>query len=175
MATPQPTVTTAPPSARPLLWTILFLLSACTITGEGASAADPDFAEMIETRYAQPFRTGDLERWLEVFAEDATALHNRRPADVGKPAIAAFGQLVFSTFRAQTFELKVREVRRQGDWVMTWGDFRSLLVNRATGEPAPWGPESGKFLFMWERGADGVWRIVVDMGNSGSDQFEAGE
>ncbi|MCP5179962.1 MAG: nuclear transport factor 2 family protein [Pseudomonadales bacterium] len=152
----------------PAIW-----LVACT--AQPASREDDAFfADLVQSRYAQPFRQGNLDAWLAAFADDATALHNRRPADSGKVAIEAFGRLVFTTFRAERFELKVREVRRQGNWALTRGDFASHLVFRDSGESAPWGAETGKFLLLWERGADGVWRIVLDMGNAGSDQFGDG-
>ncbi len=137
-------------------------LTACAST----PPAPADFEAMVQSRYVEPFRSADLERWLEVFADDAVALHNRRPADEGKDAIRAFGNLVFDTFKAAQFDVEVKGVRQQGDTVTTWGTYASHLKFRATGEDAPWGPERGKFLFVWQRGADGVWRIVIDMGNA---------
>ncbi len=128
--------------------------------------ATVDFAAMVESRYVEPFRAADLERWLQVFADDAVALHNRRPADEGKDAIRAFGTLVFDTFQAARFDVEVQGVRLQGDTATTWGTYASHLKFRATGEDAPWGPERGKFLFVWQRAEDGVWKIVFDMGNA---------
>ncbi len=124
------------------------------------------FEQMVQNRYAEPFRSGDRERWLDVFADDAVALHNRRPADVGIDAIRAFADVVFGNLRAAQFDLTVEEVKREHDWVYTRGRYTSHLVVKETGESMRWGPERGKFLLLWARGNDGVWRVILDMGNS---------
>ena len=144
---------------------LLFALTCLTACAQNKQAP-ANFENMVQERYVTPFRDADIERWLAVFADDAVALHNRRPADEGKEAIRAFGELVFGTFRAKQFDVVVRSVVVDGDHATTWGTYRSHLQFRDSGADAPWGPESGKFLFVWRRGEDGVWRIVIDMGNA---------
>jgi len=142
----------------------IVVLAACAASTRPA----PDetwFRERVARTYVEPFRRGDVETWLEVFAEDAVALHNRRPADVGKAAIRAFGLAVHEHFNIERFDVNVREVRSSGDWVLTRGDFVSRFTLKADGS-SPWGEEEGKFVLLWERQDDGVWRILVDMGNS---------
>ena len=147
----------------------LFTVLTLSILANVVHAEDPlheTFAQMIEQRYAAPFRAGQLDKWLEVFDDHAVALHNRRPADQGKAAIRKFGELVFSTFRAAKFSVTLTEARRNHDTVITHGTYASHLIFKETGESAPWGPEQGKFLFIWERQSDGGWLITVDMGNA---------
>lgn len=150
---------------------LLLLLSLCTscATSMGpAQPAVPDddyFINLVENGYAAPFRAGHLELWQQAFADDAVALHNRRPADRGIVAIAAFGKAAHEYFDVRQFDVRVTDVRRSRDWAYTVGEFTTHFVNKSDGL-APWGVEQGKFVLLWERQADGGWKIILDMGNS---------
>lgn len=148
-----------------------FAVAGCQSTpGSSTSSNCPsdgvDFSQMFEQRYAQPFKEGRAVDWATVFANDAVALHNRRPADIGIEKITAFGELVADTFHLAQYDVEVVDTRVGCDWAISHGIFTSAFVFRETGEAAPWGPESGKFLVAWEYIKDNGWRIVADMGNS---------
>lgn len=146
----------------------LILLSFLLLAGCAAHPRAPDeagFRRMVAKDYVAPFKAGDYARWLEVFADDAVAMHNRRPADAGKPAIRAFAAAVESYFRLARFDVTVTEVRVDGNIAWTRGEYTSEFVNKSDGK-SPWGVEQGKFLFIWQRQGDGTWKIVLDMGNS---------
>ncbi len=125
-----------------------------------------DFDQIFAEQYAKPFREGDAETWAQLFATDAMALHNRREADIGQDAIRAFGQLVANTFRLGRYDVALDETRRFCDWAVSRGSYQSEFIFRETNEPAPWGPQAGKFLIVWTLDDDKNWRILVDMGNS---------
>jgi ketosteroid isomerase-like protein len=147
---------------------LLVLMSVAVLTGCAAQPPAPDdaqFRTMVAERYVAPFKSGDYARWLEVFADDAVAMHNRRPVDAGKPAIRAFATAVGEHFKVARFDVEVSEVRIDGNVAWTRGEFTSEFVGKADGK-SPWGVEHGKFLLIWQRQPDGVWKIVLDMGNS---------
>ena len=152
--------------ARCLPVAMVLFLSACA-TAPRAVPDDSFFRALVAEKYVAPFRGGDVDTWIDAFAEHAVALHNRRPPDEGKAAIRAFGEAVRANFRVERFEVNVRQVSSSGDWVLTRGDFVTRFVNRADGS-TPFGEEHGKFVLLWERQADGRWQIVLDMGNSGA-------
>ena len=147
---------------------MLLMVSACSQAPETRSCADAnvDFSKLFKEQYVDPFRNGDAEQWVQVFANDAVALHNRRPVDVGAEAIGAFGQVVADTFEFAEYEPRIVETRTGCGWAMSRGEYRSSLIFKESGEPAPWGPEEGKFLIIWEQQENGEWKIVADMGNS---------
>ena len=126
----------------------------------------PNFEELFLEEYARPFKSGDIDSWIKLFADDAVALHNRREADVGKDAIEAFGRIVSQYFEVQEFDTTLEDVHTSGEWAFTRGTFISKLVSRDNGKAAPWGREKGKFFLLWERQDDGSWKVIVDMGNS---------
>jgi ketosteroid isomerase-like protein len=141
----------------------VFVLAGCA--AQPPAPEDAQFRAMVAERYVAPFKSGDYARWLEVFADDAVAMHNRRPVDVGKPAISAFAAAVGEYFRLARFDVDVKEVRTDGNVAWTRGEYVSEFVGKADGKSA-WGVERGKFLLIWQRQPDGVWKIVLDTGNS---------
>jgi ketosteroid isomerase-like protein len=142
---------------------VLALLAGCAAAPRAPGEAD--FRRMVAESYVAPFKAADYPRWLEVFADDAVALHNRRPADVGKSAIKDFAAAVEANFRLARFDVAVSDVRIDGNVAWTRGEYTSEFVSKASGT-SPWGVENGKFLLIWQRQADGSWKIVLDMGNS---------
>jgi ketosteroid isomerase-like protein len=118
----------------------------------------PDFDALFAERYMKPFNTKDIPAWLDAFAEDAVGMHNGLPPLVGRDAIRGFGEAVRDGFELAEIDARVDEVQHAGDWVYTRG--------KAGNQGAPSGQQQGKFLLLWERQADGDWKIILDMGNS---------
>lgn len=141
-------------------------LSGCT---DIAPKTGPAEAKALETRflnqYVVPFRNQEVEQWVKVFTEDAVGLHNTRPADVGKAAIAEFGAQVAAFLNIDQFDVKVSQVRfsESGDWAYLWGTYASRFSTKE-GQPAPVGG-NGKFFTLWGKQPDGEWKIIIDMGN----------
>lgn len=152
-----------PKTAVSLLLLLTLMLGGCATQTRAPDEAQ--FRRMVAERYVAPFKSGDYVRWLDVFADDAVAMHNRRPVDVGKAAIRDFAAGVGRHFRLARFDVEVKEVRIDGNVAWTRGEFVSEFVGKVDGK-SPWGVERGKFLLIWQRQADATWKIVLDMGNS---------
>jgi uncharacterized protein (TIGR02246 family) len=120
----------------------------------------------MDDRYIAPFMAGDIPRWLEVFTDDAVALHNFMPPMKGKEAISQFGTFVAGNLTIAEMKVTLSEVRVSGDLAYSWGTYHSRLLIKATGEPMPGHSENGKVLFVWKRQNDGTWKIAADMGNA---------
>ena len=146
---------------------LLLIVSAMTSGCAMQTRVNDDayFRNLVANAYVKPFAQGDTERWLSAFADDAVAMHNRRPVDAGKPVIREFADAVARYFRIEQFDVTVTQVRRSGDWALTRGEFVSRFVNKSDGQ-SPWGQEHGKFILLWERQANDEWKIILDMGNS---------
>ncbi|MDG1906628.1 MAG: hypothetical protein P8I38_13470 [Arenicella sp.] len=154
---------------------VLLVASGCQTTEEIADSVATavhcpsegvNFSKLFNQVYVVPFREGRAQKWAEAFADDAVALHNRRPADIGNEKIASFGKMVASTFRFGQYDVEVVDTRVGCNWAISHGIFTTAFIFRETGEPAPWGPETGKFLIAWEYIDEDGWKIVADMGNT---------
>ena len=142
------------------------LLQAFSVALQAETAHDDAyFRELVATRYVEPFRSGDVDRWIQAFDDQAIAMHNRRPMDRGRAAIEAFGRMVHTHLELREYEVEVTDIRRSGHWVYTAGRYTTHFVSREDGS-APFGREEGKFLLLWAQQKDGDWRIIVDTGNS---------
>ena len=130
-----------------------------------AQEDDAFFVDLVANSYVEPFRAGDIDRWIRAFDKEAIAMHNRRPIDRGREAIETFGRAVHQHFRLQEYQVEVTDIRRSAQWVYTVGSYTTHFISRDDGS-APFGREQGKFLLLWERKADGDWKIILDTGNS---------
>jgi uncharacterized protein (TIGR02246 family) len=145
----------------------------CAAAAMMGCAHDPDRGSLeqelrarVQSAYVEPFKQGDIERWVGIFTDDALALHDGPPPMKGRDQIRAFGERVKANFDIRVFDVVVDEVRTDGRWALTTGHYTAHFVPRSQNAYAgAAGPRQGKFLFLWER-RDGVWRIMTDMGNS---------
>ncbi len=152
--------------------TLRTLASAIGILGASmylfgcANQAQPTASEVrqwVAERYVAPFRDGDVNTWLQVFSDDALAMHNTLPPLRGHEAIRGFGEMVHTNLDIQRFDVRVLEVTDKGSFILTDGSFVSRMVPKGS---APDGPDAtGKFVLLWQRQPDGQWRVVLDMGN----------
>ena len=139
-----------------------------------ASRAESPSAELsdllkneFQTRYIQPYVSGNTDEWVKVFTENAVALHDGIPAISGRAAIYDFGTRVAENFSIVRLDATIDEIRREGNWAWTRGHFDATFEARSnTAPPGVAGDRSGKFLLIWEHQPDGQWLVSLDMGNS---------
>lgn len=153
----------------------LLLILACLLLAPGCSNQDrqagseadlPDFEQLVLNGYIEPYKTGDVERWLDVFADDAVGMHNTLPPLEGKQALRQFAETVHSTFNIEQLDVTVDAVIQSGDWVLTRGNFVADFVPRNVDAENQPNPRQGKYILLWERQTDGAWKIILDMGNN---------
>ena len=113
--------------------------------------------------WAAATATGDLERALAYWTDDAIVLPPDQPAVVGKAAIRAFVQSAASlpgfsiTWQP---ELAVVSVD---------GDMAYMIERNQTTVADPTGAlqtHFGKAVTIWRKQSDGAWRCVVDTWNN---------
>ena len=158
----------APSSAvHVVLLTATLVVGAPGCVGKNArDATDEGFRRLIDERYVAPYKNGQLDRWLDIFADDAVALHDGLPPLEGKSAIREFGEAVSANFVIEKMDVTVQKIQHSKDVAWTWGTFSASFAARSDqAPPGVAGPRTGKFLFIWRWEADGRWRIVLDMGN----------
>ncbi len=146
---------------------ILALAGFAAACSKPPPAPDPDaFQDMVMSHYVAPYKVGDIATFIEAFAEDAVLLPAHAPVQVGRQAIREHVGQLAETFRFREYLVQVEEIRIQGDWALTRGSYTSMRVYRQSSEPAPGGRDTGKFILLWARQADGQWRIITAMDNS---------
>jgi ketosteroid isomerase-like protein len=112
--------------------------------------------------WAAATATGDLERALAYWTDDAIVLPPDQPAAVGKAAIRAYIQQAASMPGFSiTWEPELAVVSETGDMGYMVERNRVTFID-GTGALQT---RHGKGVTVWRRQTDGTWRCVVDTWN----------
>lgn len=112
---------------------------------------------LVET-WMRATLAGDLDRVLELMAEDVVFLGAGRPPMRGKEAFAAASRAMEGKVRVEG-RADVQEVRVFGDWAYCWNQLTVTTHPADGGAPAE---RSGPALSVLRRNPDGRWVIFRD-------------
>ena len=151
------------PSAFVLLVTIS--LAACSVqtqvVRESDEAAVRDTLAALAGRFSRAYEAGDAAAMAALYTDDAVLLPNRATEVVGREAIEAYWALPDGE-RITAHAITPLAIEVDGDVATDYGTY--TVSGEANGEA--WGPGLGNYLIVWRRGADGRWRMHLDMWNA---------
>ncbi|HXX30152.1 MAG TPA: nuclear transport factor 2 family protein [Myxococcaceae bacterium] len=141
-------------------------LIALGLLGCATTAAPPSALESARKGIAEGGRIisaamliGNAERVATVFTDDATYLPLRQPGFVqGRQALIEYFRARFASTRFLEVELVTTSLDVSGDMAYEIGTNR---LRTQSGGAAPV-TVTGRYLTVWRRGADTVWRIQAD-------------
>ncbi len=137
---------------------ILFLL-ACQPAASGLSEADKAAIAKTSEAFLKAMQERDWEALGATYTEDAVLMPPNMPSVKGRAAIKAhFGE--FPEVSESTLETV--EVAGCGDLAYVRGEY-SLTISMDDGEPIV---DTGKYIEIREKQADGSWLIKRDMYSS---------
>jgi ketosteroid isomerase-like protein len=113
--------------------------------------------------YVNYMNTGDFEKWLSLWNEEAVQMQPYVPALVGVEKIGKAMRQVFEKNKIEIYIKEINEVIVHHDMGLTRLDYTLTLVDR-NGKRIPLYPE-GKTLTIWSRQKDGSWKITHDCSN----------
>jgi len=121
---------------------------------------DRDAIEAAAADWKASFLAGDYERLAQHYAKDAVLLPPDAEPIQGRAAIAA----TFESFPMTSgMSAEIVEIDGRGSLAYVHGRYSMNIV--VPGEPFPL-VDDGKYLEIWRKGSDGVWRITYDMFSS---------
>jgi uncharacterized protein (TIGR02246 family) len=126
-------------------------------------AEDENVIREMENEAWKIIQAKDLDGFMSYYAEDALALYSNKPVLTGKDAIRENWTATFAQpgFAMSGQPVKV-DVSRGGDMAYVQGIY-ALASNDAAGKPLE---DKGKYVVIYRKGADGKWKVVIDIGNS---------
>jgi uncharacterized protein (TIGR02246 family) len=113
-----------------------------------------DFAAALTT-FSDSFAAGDVDRFLELFADDARVLLHEQPALLGLPAISESFVELFAGVDTSAFAIELDVVDVSGDRAYVLASFTETLVIR----DGPTVDVDGRIVIYWRRDPDG-WRVI---------------
>ncbi len=145
--------------------TVLALLSAgCTQSPAPDPAAEEASLRAAATAYQAAASAKDARAVVEFYDDEAMMVPPGADRVEGIEAVRTYRFGFIETPGVElVFTLDRVEVSERGDmgWTLATGD---ITINRPDGPP---GRDRVRDFHTWRRQADGSWKIVVDMWNSG--------
>ena len=131
----------------------------------GSIAQDPARTGIAKTRneYVAAWKAANANKIAALYTENAQVLYPNRPAVTGRSAIVDYFKGFFAEFPQNEFELVSHEIEIAGPWAFDRGTYRWKGSPRAGGKPVQ---DSGKYLVILQRQANGEWQVARDMDNS---------
>ena len=125
---------------------------------------DAERSELMKTsrEWARVAASGDLERTLSFWSDDAIVMPPGQPAVVGKAAILEFLRQTSAIpgFRS-TWEPEQSSVANEGD-VGYMVERNRVTFSEPTGTSRV---QFGKAVTVWRKDSTGAWKCVVDIWN----------
>jgi uncharacterized protein (TIGR02246 family) len=141
-----------------------FVLSSAALAANAEENAKDVRAEILrlDAEWSQAAESGDLEKILSYWSDDASVFPPGSPALVGKAAIRAY---VAQSLQMPGFRIswKTNEVS-----VAAGGDLAYGIGTNRVSFDGPDGKRvtvEGKAVTVWRKDASGAWKCVVDIWN----------
>lgn len=149
---------------------VALLVSGCASSPPGVSVEDEAATLMrLSREWSEVAGSGDLERTLAYWADDAVMMIPGQPPIRGKEAIREF---VESSAAVPGFSVKWEPLEAH---VSASGDMAYLIERNQfsfTDSSGALVTESNKVLTVWRKQDDGTWKNVIDMWNADPGAWE---
>ncbi len=124
--------------------------------------ADVDAVNALLEQAVKAFNAGDVDAFMDCFADDAVWMLPNQPAITGKEAARTWYQDVFerTAFDVTPY---TDDLMVAGEWAYARRTYKGEVVRRATGEHISRG---SKRISILHRQTNGTWKIAHDIWNS---------
>jgi uncharacterized protein (TIGR02246 family) len=139
----------------------LIILAACNQSNIDTQAEGEKLMS-LSREWSAVAGTGDIEKTLGYWADDATVMSPGQPAIKGKEGIRAMveGMSKIPGFKISWEPLSV-SVSKSGDMAYLV-EQNQVTVSDSSGNPIT---QYNKAVTVWRKEADGTWKNVIDMWN----------
>ena len=140
------------------------LATACTKTVPDTRDADIKAVKDVEAAWVNDIATKDVDKFASHYSDDASVLMPNAPIINGSDNIkVALKPMLADPNFALTFQSTRAEASKGGGFVYTVGTYS---MTRSGPKDKTAVTETGKYLTVFKKQADGSWKAVADMMNS---------
>ncbi|MCH7567303.1 MAG: SgcJ/EcaC family oxidoreductase [Nitrospirae bacterium] len=138
----------------------VFSLTACRTSGPaGLSEADRAAIEATSKAFVEGVNAKDWAAVAATYTEDAALMPPNGPSVEGRANIQAF---VEAFPPISDFNFEIIEVEGQGDMAYVRGTY-TMTITPEGGDPIT---DTGKYIEIRKKQADGSWKVQVDCFNA---------
>jgi len=133
----------------------------------GTAAADDTKIEQalrdLDAKWSAAAGAKDIDKTVSYYSEDAVVMPPNAPSAKTREAIrSAWKEMLTTPGAALSWKATKVEVAKSGDMACVSGTYEETTTD-ASGKPVK---DRGKYVEVWEKQADGTWKVVADIWNS---------
>jgi uncharacterized protein (TIGR02246 family) len=129
-------------------------------------AALKDAIQAREKEWSAAFLAGNAAGIAALYAEDAVSIQPAGDSWTGRAAITKGEQAQFDTLAVTAREDIAEEVIPVGDnFAVEVGHYSYQATSKTNKQPRA---SSGRYMVLWRKDTDGVWRLLRDIGAEAS-------
>ena len=138
-----------------------------------AGAGDAKAAvEQVEQAVLEAFQAKDLNRLAGYYGEDATVMMaGQAPAKGGEEIKKSLAGFMSDPNFSLSFDNESTRIAGSGDLAYTRGTYTVSYTNPQTKQKQS---ERGSYVSVFEKAADGSWKIIEDIATPGGGQQQGG-
>ena len=120
--------------------------------------------QKINNEMAQAMVSGNSEKSLSYYANDAISMPNNAPMVEGIDAIRKSNQeMMQSGMQIKSFEFTTKKVKLCDSMITEIGTYKGSFMMPNMQQPVE---DQGKYLTIWEKQADGSLKIKIEIWNA---------
>ena len=150
---------------KPLLLCSCFALLSFAFVGT-ASAANTKIEQALrdlDAQWSKDAGAKDVDKTVSYYAEGAVVMPPNAPSAKTRETIrSTWKELLTSPGAAISWKATKVEVAKSGDLAYVSGTYEETMTD-ASGKSVQ---DHGKYVEVWEKQADGTWKVVADIWNS---------
>ncbi len=156
--------------------TSVFLITILIVTAFNAQCqSKEDIKAQIKKLNAQmtdAMMTGDYEKNLAMYSEDAISLPSYEPMLVGIEAIRKSSVAnANSGMKIKSFDIEIDEIIMSGDLIVEIGTYDMSMEMPGMDDEIK---DNGKYMTVWEKQKDGSLKVKADTWNTDHDPWMSG-
>ena len=121
--------------------------------------ADIQTIKDIVKEYEAAVNTADIDRYLQLYADDVIDIYPNMPALSGKEAIRNRDQQLFEEVTLQDV-YTVQDVKVSGDLAVTHVTLSAVITIKASGETSK---TNGNWILIFRKQSDDSWKIIYSI------------
>ena len=130
------------------------------------SAADTKIEQALrdlDAKWSAAAGARDIDKTVSYYSENAVVMPPNAPSATTRETIrSAWKEMLMTPGAAISWKTTKVEVAKSGDLACLSGTYE-LAMNDASGKPVN---DRGKYVEVWQKQADGTWKVVADIWNS---------